>query len=187
MAQARDEIQWWISYLRLGQRHRFPLNILTLPIVYLYTDAEGSGGIGGCLCAEGPSRRLRLCFTDRLDQRFTSNLQTRITQIIPLEAMAVAVAVEIFKIQLAGSRCVFLIDNQSVLGSLRKGRCKAPDINRVVCLIADRILHLSIMPCFLWVPSSFNLADAPSRGVSVRGFQHVDSKKGIAAAMAGLK
>ena len=126
-------------------------------------------------------------FADCLDQRFTRQLQGRITQIMPMEAMAIAVAVEVFKVQLSGCKCIFLIDNLSVLGSLRKGRCKAPDVNRIVCAIADRILQLSIMPFFLWVPSRFNMADAPSRGASVANFLQVGSKKGIVSAMGSFK
>lgn len=187
VAQAREEMQWWMRCLCMGQKHRFPLSSLSLPIILLYTDAEGGGGIGGCLCIESVARKQRLFFADRLDQRFMNTLQSRVTQIIPLEAMAVAVAVEVFKVQLSGARCIFLIGNLSVLGALREGRCTAPDINRIVCSIVDRILSLSIMPFFLWVPSCFNMADAPSRGAPVVGFQQVGSNKGIVAAMARIK
>ena len=187
VAQARQELEWWIKYLRARQRHRFPLDSIHIPVAIIYTDAEGGGGIGGCLCMERGNEQRKLYFSGRLDQRFTNLLSKRVTQIIPLEAMAVAVAVEAFKVQLAGAKCIFLIDNLSVLGSLRKGRCKAFDINRVVCVIADRILQLSIMPFFLWVPSRYNMADAPSRGASVENFLQIESKKAIAAAMAALK
>ena len=185
--QARQELNWWIRYLRLGQRHRFPISNVNVPLVIVYTDAEGRGGVGGCMYRDTCDRQLKLYFSDCMDQRFTQLLSERVTQIIPLEAMAVAVAVEVFKVQLAGARCIFLIDNLSVLGSLRKGRCKAPDINRIICAIADRILQLSIVPFFLWVPSRYNLADAPSRGVSPSGFLELDAKKSIATAMRAIK
>ena len=60
-------------------------------------------------------------------------------------------------------------------------------MNRIVRAIVDRILKLSVMPFFLRVPSSLNMADPPSRGAAVENFLHVGSKKGIIAAMASLK
>ena len=187
VAQAREELQWWIQYLRVGQRHRFPLRNISLPVTVMYTDAEGRGGIGGCLCIESGGRKQRLFFADHLDQRFTTLLENRITQIIPLEAMAVAVGFEVFKMHLSGSKCIFLVDNQSVLGSLRKGRSKAADIHQIVCGIVDRIVRFSVMPFFLWVPSRYNLADKPSRGIMLQGFVKVEAKKGISAVMSDLK
>ena len=170
----------------MRHKHRYPLDSVKLPVFFLYTDAEGNGGIGGCLCSADGDTMLRHVFAARLDKRFTGKLEKRLTQIMAFEAMAVSVGIETFKGNISGAKCVYLIDNLSVLGSVKKGRCKARDIHNIVRVISDRILHLNIFPIFLWVPSRFNLADAPSRGLSVAGFQQVDCKKGIVAAMANL-
>ena len=187
VAQAREELRWWIGYLSRGLTHRFPLRAVCLPTVILYTDAEGNGGIGGCICVDGANKAVRLYFSTRLDCRFTGLLQQRITQIIPLEAMALTVAMEVFKMHIAGSKCVFFVDNQSVLGALRRGRSRAEDIHQIICWTIDRVVQLSVMPYFLWVPSSMNLADPPSRGLPIHGFSKVDAKKGVSVAMSCLK
>ena len=68
-----------------------------------------------------------------------------------------------------------------------KGRSRSADIHKVICGIVDSLLRLSVAPFFLWVPSRFNLADAPSRGLVVQDFCDVDAKKGIAAAMTDMR
>ena len=35
VAPARDELQWWIRYLRMGRRHRFQLDTVVLPVAFL--------------------------------------------------------------------------------------------------------------------------------------------------------
>ena len=107
IAQAAEELRWWIRYLRMAHKCRFPLRGINLPTTFVYADAEGGGGIGGCLFVEDSARGQKLSFSDRLDKQFTDVLEERKTQISPFEAMALAVAIEVFKMHIAGTSVFF--------------------------------------------------------------------------------
>ena len=58
----------------------------------------------------------------------------------------------------------FLVDAQAVLGALRCGRSSAPTLQRTVAQIASLALASGCVIKFVYIPSSHNSADAPSRG-----------------------
>ena len=62
-------------------------------------------------------------------------------------------------------RTTILIDAQSVLGAVRKGRSSAPSLKRELRFIGALILGGDLLVRCLYVPSEDNPADAPSRGV----------------------
>ena len=135
----------------------------------LYTDAEGSGGIGATLITDDTKLFLR----GKLDRRCTDLLIKRTTQIIPLEAMAVLIAILTFKKDIGQSELLVMIDNTSVLGAARKGRSSANDVHKIITKISDLCLDFGITKHLFWVPSAMNMADLPSRGGDPVGFVRV--------------
>ena len=64
-----------------------------------------------------------------------------------------------------GRRTTLLIDAQSVLGAVRKGRSSAPSLKREIRFIGGLILAGDLLVRCLYIPSEDNPADAPSRGI----------------------
>ena len=64
-----------------------------------------------------------------------------------------------------GRRVIIFLDSQSLLGAVVKGRSSSTRLNRLCRRLAAIFLATQIKPSFLWVASSLNPADAPSRGV----------------------
>ena len=62
-------------------------------------------------------------------------------------------------------RTTILIDAQSVLGAVRKGRSSAPSLKRELRYIGALLLGGDLLVRCLYVPSEDNPADAPSRGI----------------------
>ena len=139
----------------------------------MYTDAEGSGGIGAVLITEDQ----KLYFKEFIDKRFTDLLESRMTQIIPLEAIAVLVALHRFKRELGQTDTILCIDNTTVLGAIRKGRSSADDVHKIITSISDLCFRLNITAHVFWVPSAMNIADDPSRGKMIEGMTLVQNMK----------
>ena len=158
------ELKWWAERLRSQTDSLFPCGPRLQKVCVLYTDAEGSGGIGALFETAGKSA---LSFRDRLDIHRLPFLVDRKTQIIPFESLAVLASIKLWRSELAGARLVIFIDNQSSLGALRKGRSRAPDLSRIVEEILDILDEISCQIIPLWVPSCLNIADFPSRGESL--------------------
>ena len=158
------ELKWWAERLRSQTDSLFPCGPRPQKICVLYTDAEGSGGIGALFETAG---KPILSFRNRLDIRKLPFLVDRKTQIIPFESLAVLASIKLWRSELAGARLLIFIDNQSSLGALRKGRSRAPDLSRIVEEILDILDKISCQIIPLWVPSCLNIADFPSRGESL--------------------
>jgi hypothetical protein len=159
-----DDINWWISLLSshtLSRRVQVTGDLA--PPWLLYTDAEGKGGIGAVLfppVSTTPSQ----WFADTCPKDITASFHHRKTQIVPLEALAVLVAILHFSDLIKGSRLIIMVDNTSVVGALLKGSSRKPDINHIIgCTLMTA--HARDIEVFVhWVPSRFNVADLPSRG-----------------------
>jgi hypothetical protein len=67
-----------------------------------------------------------------------------------------------------GRRSVFILDSQSVVGAVSKGRSSSPSLSRLVSRLSAHVLLGGLSPLWVWVPSEFNPADAPSRWASRR-------------------
>ena len=108
---------------------------------------------------------MRCLFKDRIQLDDMPFIERR-TQIIPLEGLAVWISIQVWKSGLACTKLILFVDNQSILGALKKGRSKASDIHNIVQNITDALEDIHCRPFFFWVPSSLNVADIPSRGKS---------------------
>ena len=64
-----------------------------------------------------------------------------------------------------GSRMVFLVDAQAVIGALQRGRTSAPTLILEMRKIAALILATGTVVKFIYVPSAHNPSDAASRGI----------------------
>ena len=132
--------------------------------VTIFTDAQGQGGVGGVMFCE---HHQPVYFADHLDDNFLSSFKHRKSSIMPLEMGAVHVALHRFRQHIVGANLILYIDNKSVLYSLRKSNCKAPDVHKLVQITCDLIASLGCVVKYVWVPSAWNVADPPSRGTSL--------------------
>jgi len=128
----------------------------------VYTDAEGSGMLGGVLVA---ADRSTTYFSRRTPDSVRKVLKARKNQIAAYELFAVLLAVETFGPRLRGRKVAFFIDNQTALGITRHGFTSADgrDLRRMVALLWSRLSLFQLDPAFEWVASAANLADGPSR------------------------
>ena len=84
---------------------------------------------------------------------------------------------------------IVFIDNTSVLYSCRKGRSKSEDLNKLVIILADLLSRLDCDVTFKWVPSKYNIADFPSRGIALPshwGVRQVPTGESINSVYASL-
>ena len=165
----KADLDWWLSFLTKNQSLRYRILGPRPRKVILYTDADGSGGIGSTLITDD----IKLFLRGKLDRRCTDLFIKRATQIIPLEAMAVLIAIFTFKKYIGQSELLVMIDNSSVLGAARKGRSSANDVHKIITKISDLCLEFGITKHLFWVPSAMNMADLPSRGGDPVGFVRV--------------
>ena len=62
-------------------------------------------------------------------------------------------------------KIVALVDAQTVIGALAKGRTSSPSLRQEVRRVAALVLSADLFVKYIYVPSEDNPADAPSRGV----------------------
>ena len=136
------------------------------PLVVIYTDAEGEGGIGGVLV----SKSQEAYFAATVPQCIRDLLLPRKTQIFLFEVIGVVASLLLWLSVLSGARLILFIDNIPALVSIQKGSSASDDANSVVGLAWQLVLSHCIAFRPLWVPSKLNLADPPSRkAVPIRG------------------
>jgi hypothetical protein len=150
---------WWLDRLERPPSVRMQLaHLLDVPLI-LYTDAEGSSGIGAVLISGTSSKWLGgyvPADTSRL-------LNSRKTQIVLYEALAVWAAFSALRDDIKDRTVLCFVDNSSALGALHKGSSPVSDLHAVVTVILDLAWLLSAKLTFRWVPSKLNLSDPPSR------------------------
>ena len=103
----------------------------------------------------------------KLRRQVKLKLSTRATQIVPYEALAVLQALSTWRHRLVGRQVVLFTDNSSVLGCVQKGRSRAEDVHEIISLTLSLLEQSHIKLYSFWVPSSLNIADVPSRGMSL--------------------
>ena len=84
-----------------------------------------------------------------------------------LEAYAALLAVRrlVRRPRLHSHRMLFLMDAISVLSALQKGRSSAPSLRICVRRISALVLAANLRIRYGYIPSEWNPADAPSRGL----------------------
>ena len=155
----REDLEWWIDRLEKLVPRRFLF--ASAPVSLVYTDAEGSGGLGGFMSAAVEAEWLG----GQVSPTVPPLLLPRKTQIFLFEIIAVLVSAKVWTKQLLGTSVVFFVDNQSALAALKKGGSRVADAHSLVGVFWD-VLVPAIQPAsihFYYVPSALNLADAPSR------------------------
>ena len=161
-SSASSDLHWWASQLRGGRSRAHRLGPPLAPPVFIYTDAEGTGGIGAVLWAADISP---FYIQDTIPENIRSRLLPRKTQINAFEVIAVWATIR--RIGLLRNRDVILfIDNTVALQCIRKGDSRVADISSFVQDIWDISDSEGIGLFPFWVPSKLNVADPPSRGVA---------------------
>ena len=157
-----EEIDWWQGYLATRKPVTIKLDKSSGPVTIIYSDAEGTGGIGGLIIPEHQNIQWFRSNVNNIPKK--DRLHPRKTQIIPYESIAARESIQRWKTIAAGKDVVMFIDNQSIYHSLRKGRSKASDINLILRDILDIAAKHDVRIFPYWVPSSLNISDLPSRG-----------------------
>ena len=58
---------------------------------------------------------------------------------------------------------VVCVDNETVVGAVKKGSSAKEDLLVIVGMILDKLFLLRVEARFIWVPSALNCSDFPSR------------------------
>jgi len=161
-----EELNWWEDYLATRKPVTIQLDKSSGPVTIIYSDAEGTGGIGGLIVPEHQNVQWFRSHVRSIQRR--DYLQQRKVQIIPYEGIAARESLRRWKTVAAGKEVIMFIDNQSVYHSLRKGRSKAPDVNLILRDILDIAAEQDIRIFPYWIPSALNISDLPSRGEDPR-------------------
>ena len=130
-------------------------------------EPEGYSGLGG-ICYDANGKVLKWFAgpvpTDLLKVLQGCFGETRETVIYELEALAVVVALELFKKHLAGRNVVVYTDNSGVHGTFVKCWSENAVGSALAFLAAKKEFELQAFFYYDRVPSHSNPADAPSRG-----------------------
>ena len=156
-----EDLNWWANYLTSNKsvvRKIFPKQDPPL----IYTDAEGSGSVG---CLASFSNRI-FWFQSHINEFGKYILEDRLTQIIAHEARAAVMGLSRFSSDLGNREVILFIDNMSVKGSIKTGRCKKDDIQTIIDDLLSMTIKRGIRVHPIWVPSSLNISDLPSRGTN---------------------
>ena len=160
---AAFDLAWWRAWLLEARTVDIIPRSVDLPLAVVYTDAEGHGGIGGVLLLDAS----RESFAGRVPPELAKRLKPRRTQIFPFEVLAGVAALIKWGSLLCGRRVAFFIDNFAARGSLASGRSSQVDVNGIVGAAWQLVARYGISIFFIWVPSSLNIADFPSRRAHV--------------------
>ncbi|MEE3326727.1 MAG: hypothetical protein VX252_05305 [Myxococcota bacterium] len=88
----------------------------------------------------------------------------RKTQISMVEAIAVPIAAHTFRDQIKGKRILWMLDSESVFGSIVKGYSDREDICSVSAITWEIMRRCEAEVYFERIPTDGNLSDSPSRG-----------------------
>ena len=160
----KSALMWWSKLLDSNPRtfmspwHRGGRT----PDMVLYTDAEGSGGVGAILI--GGCGRWYL--SSRVPERIWERLKKRKTQINVLELLAWWTAIHTWKGRLQGQRVVSMIDNTCAMHMAIKGASKCEDANEILHDCWLTLARGGVDMQIEYVNTKDNGADGPSRGDS---------------------
>ena len=162
-----EVLRWWRAFLSAAQGAsvRYALAPAAAPPAILYTDAEGSGGLGACLFSEGRWEWWQAPVPASVGTVAPGLGYPAGLPIFLLEAAVPYLAFRVWHDVLRGRRVLVFIDNQTFLGALRKGRStRSPPLNHLVHAIRRLEFRMGLTVTLFWVPSRFNIADPASRG-----------------------
>lgn len=134
---------------------------------FVLTDASfeppDRGGVGGILC--NPDGSVASWFGHALSSRDVCSFmkEGQENAIAELETLAVVIAVFLWANALKSQHAIFCLDNDVSRFALMKGYSRSAGAMALARTAAERCESHTIMPWFLRVASSSNLADHPSR------------------------
>ena len=147
------DLRWWSMHLLHLPRVALPLWSRSDPVVVLYSDAEGFGGLGAVMSLSGE----RSWLSGVVAKSFSSTLLPRKTQIFAFEALMVLITLKCYIKTLRQRRVLFFVDNSSALRALRKGSSRSADVH----LLVEEIWRLAgandLLLVFRWVPFKLEL------------------------------
>ena len=125
--------------------------------------SDRSGGIGGVLMA--PNKTLISWFGMKLSSDSVSKFMAddQEVAIAELETLALYMCVVLWNDLIRSRHILFCLDNEVARYGLMKGYSHAPMVSRIVNALCVSFEEGLILPWFLRVPSSANIADFPSR------------------------
>jgi hypothetical protein len=131
------------------------------PHLVVYTDAEGSGGIGAVLFRR---QAKPIGFAGEIPLETMHALLSRKLNVIqPLEAFVPLIVLLTFPRECQNTRIIFYQDNVGCEAALLGGSSTCPDTNLLVGLFWEAARLLKCEPWIERVMSSANVADIPSR------------------------
>ena len=127
---------------------------------------DRSGGLGGVLVDSSGAlvQRYQLPLATSQVQSFMS-VDQEVT-IAELESVALFVAIRLWSVQLCSSHAILCLDNEVARYGCMKGYSNALNVGRLCHLLLHDCEKLCMIPWFLRVPSSANIADFPSRQIA---------------------
>ena len=164
----RESFAEMISFLASGEPRRVDSSFLDHVHVYVDASFKGDGfsGAGGMILdSEGHALGF---FSEEVDRTFMASFRgaEQQTVIYELEALAVVVALGLFKHLVFGKRVVLFTDNEGVRGTIARSRSQNATGRSLLKALGDIELQLQSR---LWcerVPSESNPADVLSREVT---------------------
>ena len=144
-------------------------------VFHVYVDAafepNGFSGIGGLVVGKGG--QILAWFGEQILPEDLSRLRTtadgeKETVIFELEALALALSIEVFKAFLKDSSTVFFTDNEGVFGTFVRGHSEVRRCAQLLDFFCQREEELGVTCWLERVPSASNPADAPSRGEIIK-------------------
>ena len=122
-----------------------------------------TGGLGGVLVSSNKSLiswfGIKLS-SDMVAQFMATDQEVAIAE---LETLALYMCVQLWNDLLRSRHVLFCLDNEVTRFGMIKGYFHAPMVSRIVNALCIRFEEGLILPWFLRVPSSANIADFPSR------------------------
>ena len=168
-----EKLQWALSFLidllKQGKPREISCNLQSSRFVFVDASFEegGQAGLGGLVYDS--SGNILKWFSCAVPEIFTKVLQTcfgwqRETVIYELEALAVPLALDLFRAELTSRSIAIFTDNEGVHGSFVKCWSENPVGSALAYLTGLKELSLQSVFYYDRVPSHSNPADKPSRG-----------------------
>ena len=158
----RNSLLWFLTILESGLVRHIPLGRpVSLPVVLLYSDAEGNGRVGGVLvCGAGSAK----FFRGVIPRNIQRLLKRRRTNITAFELLAALAAITVCGSEIhSGCRLVHFIDSTSALACVVRGFSTKPDLSVISGRVWFELARMNVYYTAEYVSTSCNLADGPSR------------------------